>query len=104
VGLFLFDTGIFKKEVNNTDPMKLKDYMVLGLTVIATDAISSKNEIKKNNCGIIIRFNKKELINAVVKLMTDEKMLKQYRENAVRYIERFDIEKIYGDNLSRILG
>lgn len=104
VGLVLFNTRIFKNEVKNADPMKLKDYMVLGLTVITIDAVSNKKAIIDSKSGIVIQYDRKQLEEAIIRLLTDDKMLREYRRNALNYVKQFDIEKIYRENLNRVLN
>ncbi|MBI3103851.1 glycosyltransferase family 4 protein [Candidatus Daviesbacteria bacterium] len=104
VGLVLFNTREFGTEIKNADPMKIKDYMSLGLTIISTDAILTADEIIKAKSGIIIHFDVNELADAVIKLLGDEKLLKAYRKNALDYIKKFDAEKVFGDNLTRLLS
>src|SRR3989344_4698118 len=99
VGLVLFNPKKFGEEIKNADPMKIKDYMSLGLPIISTDAILTADEIRKSESGIIIRFDEDELASAVLKLLGDENLLKIYKQNAIKYISRFDAEKVYGDNL-----
>lgn len=103
VGLVLFNPEEFGTEIKNADPMKIKDYMSLGLPIISTDAILTAREIEKSKSGIIIRFDENELINAVVKLLGNGQLLSHYGKNAVKYINKFDAEKLYGDNLRRLL-
>jgi len=52
-------------------------------------------EIEKAGCGIVIGDDKKEIAAAVVKFMSNESELKQYRERALSYGREFDWEKIY---------
>lgn len=103
VGLVLFNPEKFGKEIKNADPMKIKDYMSQGLPIISTDAILTADEIRKSKSGIIIHFDVRELASAVIKLLGNEKLLKSYRQNALKYISRFDTKKVYGDNLRRLL-
>lgn len=103
VGLVLFNTKIFKEEVKNADPMKLKDYMVFGMPIISTDAISTKDGIRKARAGIIIKYDIEEFTNAVIKLLMEQSLLNQYRENALDYVKKFDIENIYRENIKRII-
>lgn len=103
VGLVLFNPKKFGEEIKNADPMKIKDYMSLGLPIISTDAILTADEIRKSESGIIIHFDEDELASAVIKLLGDENLLKIYKQNAIKYISRFDAEKVYGDNLRRVL-
>lgn len=104
VGLVLFDNKIFGTEIKNADPMKIKDYMSLGLTIISTDAILTADEIEKSRSGIIIHYNEDELVDAVVKLLGNDKFLQKYRDNAVKYISKFDGEIIYGKSLKRLIN
>ena len=103
VGLAPFNTLILDDQVRNADPGKLKDYMVWGMPVVVTDAISHSKQIENAKCGIIISYNKVELAAAVLKLMTNQNTLRRYRANAVKYMEQFDYETIFGSNLSRVL-
>lgn len=103
LGLAPFNTLILDDQVRNADPGKLKDYMVWGMPVVVTDAISHSKQIENAKCGIIISYNKEELAAAVLKLMTNQETLRRYRANAVKYMEQFDYETIFGSNLARVL-
>jgi len=103
VGLAPFNTLILDDQVRNADPAKLKDYMLWGMPVIVTDAIVNSKQIENAGCGIVIQYNVKELADAVIKLLLDEKLLKEYRRNAVRFVEQFDYESIFSDNINRLL-
>ncbi len=103
VGLAPFNTLILDDQVRNADPAKLKDYMLWGMPVIVTDAIANSKQIENSGCGIVIEYDVKELANAVIKLLLDERALREYRGNAVRFVEQFDYEKIFSDNINRLL-
>ena len=75
----------------------------MGLPFIVTDAIANTKEIVDMKCGIVIQYNADELANAVVKFLKNKKMLKKYRENALRFAKNFDNEKIFSANLKRVL-
>lgn len=103
VGLATFNTEILDEKVKNADPGKIKDYMLLGMPVIVTDAISNTKEIIKNQCGIVIRYKSSDLVNAVVQLLNDKNRLYKYRKGALNYVQQFDYGKLFEENLSRIL-
>lgn len=103
IGLVLFNPKVYKQEIQNADPMKVKDYMVAGIPIISTNVITSGKEIESRKCGIIIHYNENELADAIINLLTDEKKLKEYRQNAISYIRQFDFEKIYGPVLERLV-
>lgn len=104
VGLATFNTEILDDKVKNADPGKIKDYMLLGMPVIVTDAVSTASEINKAKCGIVINYNSLDLVNAVVQLLDNERLLGQYRENALKYVSQFDYNKIFSKNLERVIG
>jgi glycosyltransferase involved in cell wall biosynthesis len=103
IGLATFNTTILDDKVRNADPGKIKDYMLLGMPVITTNAISTAEEIQKRKCGIVIRYNKEELASAVVQLLGNLKQLQEYRTNALTYVRQFDYGHIFKTNMERIL-
>ncbi len=104
VGLAPFNTTILDEKVKNADPGKIKDYMLLGLPVIVTDAISTAEAIKKSKSGIVISYNLHEFITAVVQLLGDEKRLFEYREKALSYVKQFDYPMIFSSHIKRIIS
>lgn len=104
VGLAPFNTLILDDQVRNADPAKLKDYMLWGMPVIVTDAIANSKQIENSGCGIVIQYRVEELAAAVIKLLKNATLLKQYRKNAISFVEQFDYKRIFGDNLKRLLG
>lgn len=104
VGLATFNTMILDDKVKNADPGKIKDYMLLGMPVITTNAVSTAREIQKRKCGIVIQYNKEELASAVVQLLGNRKRLQEYRKNALSYVKQFDYGRIFGTNMKRILS
>lgn len=77
------------------DPNKLKDYLGAGLPVIMTDISYNAREIARRNCGIIVKYEKKEITNAIIKLMSREDILRRYRMNALNYAKKLDWMSIY---------
>jgi glycosyltransferase involved in cell wall biosynthesis len=103
VGLATFNTSILDDKVKNADPGKIKDYMLLGMPVIVTDAIATADEIMKSNSGIVINYQADDLVKAVVQLVSDERRLERYRKNALQYVKQFDFPKLYTPHVERIL-
>lgn len=104
IGLAPFNTTILDDQVRNADPAKLKDYMLWGMPVIVSDAISNAKKIDEARCGIVIGYKLEELVDAVVQLLQNEKLLREYRKNAIKFVKKFDNEKIFKENLGRVLG
>lgn len=101
VGLATFNTDILDEKVRNADPGKIKDYMQMGLPVIATDALLNGPEIADAKAGIIIPYNREALVQAIISLLKDDHVLQTYRENALRYVQRFDYHILFEKNLTR---
>lgn len=104
VGMATFNTDILDAKVRNADPGKIKDYMSLGMPVIATNAISTARDITKNQCGIIVPYTAKAVAHAVVTLLSSKQTLKGYREHALAYVRQFDYNKVFNKALKRVLA
>lgn len=104
IGLAPFNYHILDDKVKNADPGKIKDYTSSGLPVITTKAIYTWRDIEKFQCGAVINYNESEFANAVIKLLTNKKLLLQCRKNALKYASQFDWEKLFTENLTRILN
>ena len=103
LGVATFNTDILDEKVRNSDPGKIKDYMLFGMPIITTNAISYSEEIIKNKCGFVVNYNVKELASAVINLLKSKSLLRQYRQNAIKFIEKFDCKYIYKHNIERVL-
>lgn len=86
------------------DPGKIKSYLASGLPVLLTDVPHNAKEIEKLNCGKIIKTDYKDIVRAVVSLMKDENKLMKYRQNAIKYAEKYDWNLIFEKNLKRVLS
>lgn len=104
VGLAPFNTTLLHDEIKNADPAKLKDYMAFGMPVIVTNAVSNVKQLEAFKCCIVIDYDVQALANAVIKFLQNEKLLKEYRNNALTYAQQFDYYNIYSKNLSRLFS
>lgn len=82
------------------DPTKLKDYLSAGLPILLTDVPHNAEEIEKAGCGTIINYDKDEIAQQVIRLMKDSQDLKRSRENALKYIKKFEWSTIFDKALS----
>ena len=103
LGIATFNTSIAGEMIKNADPGKIKDYMLMGMPVITTDAISYSKKIIEDKCGIVVQYNVSSVVNAVVKLLTDKELLEEYRENVLKFIQPFDCGNILRSNVERVL-
>lgn len=104
LGIATFNTKILDDAVRNADPSKIKDYTLMGMPVIITRALSNYAQIEKLRCGIAVDYDAKDLAAVVIKLLSNEKLLKEYRENALKFVKQFDCTKVFDENVGRILG
>lgn len=103
LGIATFNIDLFGEKVKNSDPGKIKDYMLLGMPVITTDAFYLSGELIKNKCGLVVSYSEKDLAENVIKLLKNITLLRQYRQNATMFIEKFDCVNILKPNVERIL-
>lgn len=103
IGLAPFLTNSKDDKVKNADPGKIKDYMNAGMAVITTKTLYTYRELEKAKAGIIIDYDANQLSNAISKLLNNDRLLANYRENALSYVKQFDWEKLFEKNLERLL-
>ncbi|MFA5188761.1 MAG: glycosyltransferase [Patescibacteria group bacterium] len=85
------------------DPSKIKVYLGCGVPILLTDVPHNSKEILNKKCGLIIDDDKENITRAVINLMKNEELLKQFRKNALNYAKQFDWNLIFYKNLSKIL-
>jgi glycosyltransferase involved in cell wall biosynthesis len=100
---FAMDAHSFD-EVKNADPSKIKEYLVMGMPVIVTKAISNYKQLQDAECGIAINYSVKELIEAIEGLLGDNRKYATYRENALSYVKQYDYNILFKQALERILN
>ncbi len=81
------------------DPTKIKTYLAMGLPVLLTDVPYNAKLIEKEKCGLIIKYDKKNLSENIIKLLSDDKLLMKYSRNAKKFIKKYDWNKIFNDVL-----
>ena len=77
---------------------KVGDYALSGLPVINTQECEEyRNLIEQYNCGINCEVgNSEQVANAIVRLVSDEKMRNEFAKNSRRLgLERFDRRESY---------
>lgn len=68
-----------------------------GLPVIATDMGGNSDIINaETNCGILVEYNNPEsMAKGILKIMSDENMLKKLKKNALKAVEdKFNLDKV----------
>lgn len=78
------------------DPTKPKEYLACGLPVIITRVPWIAKEIEEKPMGITINYDKKELVNAIVKLLNDDEFYERCKENAKTFASELSWDNIFG--------
>lgn len=85
------------------DPSKIKTYLACGLPIITTSLTYLAAILEKQNCAIVVNYDKKDLAKAIITLLSDTGMQKLYRENALKYIKKLDWNIIFDQALDASL-
>lgn len=80
----------------NTDPGKVKLYLSAGLPMVITKVPLVALEIAKEECGIAVNPSKSEEFGkALLKLLTNENLLKQYIKNTQKLTKKYAWDNIF---------
>jgi ubiquinone/menaquinone biosynthesis C-methylase UbiE len=77
------------------DPTKLKEYLAAGLPVITTVAPAFSEVIRKNECGMVVNYERSELAEAAVRLLSDDLLFWSCKKRATALGSEFDSKIIY---------
>jgi glycosyltransferase involved in cell wall biosynthesis len=84
------------------DPTKPKEYLACGLPVIITRVPWIAKEIEKAPMGIVINYDKRELIEAIIKLLSDDDFYEKCKRNAIKFGQKFNRDKIFEKAFTKI--
>lgn len=80
--------------VNYGDSMKAREYLLSGLPTIITNVVSTGEDIKKYGAGLVVKPTKRDIQNAIGKLVGDKTYWTKTRDNALTLSKEQDIDKI----------
>ncbi len=80
--------------VNYGDSMKAREYLLSGLPTVITDVVSTADDIKKFEAGLIVKPIKKDIEKGIGKILGDKKFWTKTRANAIALSKEQDIDKI----------
>ncbi len=83
------------------DSLKIREYALCGLPIVADDMYSTAFEAQKYKCGFVVR-NEEEMVNAIKKLWSEGGLYEQYSANAIKWAKKFDKRKILERLLARL--
>jgi glycosyltransferase involved in cell wall biosynthesis len=67
---------------SETQGMVLTEAMYAGLPIVAVNAMGVKDIVGNQITGILVKENKQDFVDAVVRLLNDENLCKKFSENA----------------------
>lgn len=85
------------------DPGKPKVYLAAGLPAIITKVPPFATIIAKEKAGLAISEGKKALAEAIIKVLKNEKILKEYKKNANALAKKYEWSKIFEQAFEKIL-
>ncbi|MBN2075002.1 MAG: glycosyltransferase [Dehalococcoidales bacterium] len=83
--------------IQYTDPAKVKEYIECGTPVIMTKVPELACEIEEKKAGFAVNFDRKEMADAMLKLLTDDELWREYRKNIDQLADRYDYVKLYDE-------
>lgn len=84
-----------------TDPGKPKFYMACGLPVVITNVPAIAKEIKIRKAGIVVDYTKESIAKALITLLSDDSLYKEYRKNAIKLSKNYDTNTMIGRALKQ---
>ena len=99
VGLALYEPG-YDSITWYTDPSKPKQYMASGLPVIITAVPQISEEVRLRNLGVVIDYNKKSFVAGALRLLHDDKLYFECRENAIEFVSSMSWDNIFSKSLT----
>lgn len=77
------------------DPGKLKVYLAAGVPVILTDLPAIAREIARARAGLLCEYEPDSVAQAIIKMLKNPKLAKEYRRNARTFAKQFDWPTIF---------
>jgi glycosyltransferase involved in cell wall biosynthesis len=86
------------------DPMKIKEYAAFGLPIVMTNVPEIADEVEGEGVGIIVDYDRRQLTQAVVRILTDARLYSQMSERAVRFASGYDWSSIFARAFQQTLS
>jgi len=81
------------------DSAKAKEYIEYGTPIIITKVPEIAFEIGEKKAGFAVNYDKNEIAEAMIRLLTDDKLRQECRENIKQLTLKYDYKKIYNEAL-----
>lgn len=83
------------------DSLRIREYALYGLPIVADDMYSTAFEAQKYKCGFVT-VNEEEMLTAIKRLWIEEGLYEKYSANALKWAKEFDKRKILEELLLRL--
>ncbi len=80
-------------------PGKIKNYLGAGVPIIMTDVPYGVKQVEAAQCGFIVKYSKDELADKLVDFFSNERIMKSYRINALKFAEKYDWDRVFAKAL-----
>lgn len=84
-----------------TDPGKPKLYLGCGLPVVITNVPQIAREIKSKKAGLTVKYQTKSVADALIKLLSNDKLYLEYRKNAIELSKDYDTNSLIAKALGK---
>jgi len=85
----------------HADPAKLKNYLSARLPIVLTDVPPISIELARQKCAVIAKYDREDFAKKTIKLLRNEKTLKDYEKNADRFAAKFDWDTVFTEALKK---
>lgn len=100
VGLALYEprAGTHKRYSDS----RAKPYLARGVPVITTHVPPIAAEIEREGAGIVIDYDKEQLAEAILKLLSDDDFYRRCRANAIELVQRYQADRVFSTAFQRM--
>lgn len=84
-----------------TDPGKPKLYLGCGLPVVITDVPAIARIIQSKKAGLIVEYQTKSVADALIKLLSNDKLYLEYRKNAIELSKKYNTNSLIANALDK---
>lgn len=100
VGLALYEprAGTHKRYSDS----RAKPYLARGLAVIVTRVAPIAAEIEREGAGIVIDYDKQQLADAILKLLSDDEFYRRCREKAITLAQHYCADRVFASAFERM--
>lgn len=81
---------------------RAKPYLARGVPVITTRVPPIAAEIEREDAGIVIDYDKDQLAEAILKLLSDDEFPRQCSENAVNLAQQCRADRVFSSAFQRM--